>query len=897
MRPLRLIAAIALALAFTAAGLAGAYGYGQDYNQHRGFASLVQLPRAGTGRLLKVTFASAALGRRADYLVYLPPGYTPRRRYPVDYLLHGMPGQPRVFVTIANLDVRLDNQLSLGRLRPMILVYPDGRIGQSTFSDSEWANTPSGRFESYVLEVVRNVDRRFSTVRNRRDRVIAGFSAGGYGAMNIALHHLAVFGNVQAWSGYYRQTRSGVFAHASAATLAANSPLALVGHLGPALARHPLRSLLFVGRDDSSSVQQAPMARALRRLGQPVQTAVYPGGHDWSVWYPRLNAMLIAASRATSAPLRLLPTAARAARPVARPHPPRHRARGRARALRAGHHRHHRAGHHRHHRGTQPAPLRRRSSRARTRVGSLSPTRVPRRPARPHPSRRVTLVRRAAAGVPAGGVALLGSLLLALAAAALINLGFVLQHRGLAGLGTGSMARALRSRTWLLGQAVGWIGFAAQIIAVALAPLSLVQAFAAGSFALSTPIAAAALGYRITRAQLIAVGLIALALITLPIGFGASHDHLAGGVLIAGALVLIAVSLGLGRLRSPLTRAVAAGGFYGVADAAIKACALSLHAHGIAGLASGWTLLAGLATFGGFVSFQAALRRGEAVDGIALMNAFTTLGAVVLGWVAFGESLGTSTALTVLHVGALALVLIAVRPLIRGQEALAPAEATGTPGAHAGVPARHPADGEVRSPLRAAAAWGAGLSAGVLVVALALGAGTGLLYTLRQHGLLAAGPRVHDALPLLQLAGFDGQPLARVVAAWLAAGFAAGVAGLRLAPARRLVVGLLIATPLALLASDASFALARNLHLMSVLHDRTPPLGPWLQAALLALGAAVPGWAARRARGRAETGPVYVGAGPAGAAGPVPGQAPLSWPISATDPEADLLVAGSVKQP
>ena len=36
----------------------------------------------------------------------------PSRRYPVYYLLHGMPGQPKVFVDIANMDVRLDNQLA-----------------------------------------------------------------------------------------------------------------------------------------------------------------------------------------------------------------------------------------------------------------------------------------------------------------------------------------------------------------------------------------------------------------------------------------------------------------------------------------------------------------------------------------------------------------------------------------------------------------------------------------------------------------------------------------------------------------------------------------------------------------------------------------------------------------
>ena len=102
----------------------------------------------------------------------------------------------------------------------MILVFPDGRIGGSVYSDSEWANTPSGDYESYVLNVVHDVDARFSTLPDRADRVIGGFSAGAYGAINIALHHLSDFASVQVWSGYFTETRSGVFAHASRATLA-----------------------------------------------------------------------------------------------------------------------------------------------------------------------------------------------------------------------------------------------------------------------------------------------------------------------------------------------------------------------------------------------------------------------------------------------------------------------------------------------------------------------------------------------------------------------------------------------------------------------------------------------------------------------------------------------------
>lgn len=292
------------AVVVTATGLLGAYSYGEAYYQHRGFVTVARLPRAGKGRLLNVRFYSRALHRRAFYLVYLPPGYTSSRHYPVFYLLHGMPGRPQVYIDIANMDVRLDNQLSEGHLRPMILVFPDGRIGGSTYSDSEWANTPSGHFEDYVLNVVSDVDGRFSTLPDRQDRVIGGFSAGGYGAINIALHHLSAFGNVEVWSGYFTETHTGVFAHASKPDLKYNSPIDYVRGLRKELAFEPLRVFMFVGRDDDDSAQIVPMAGALQRARASVTYAIYSGGHDWSVWYPRLNQMLILASQDVTHPLR-----------------------------------------------------------------------------------------------------------------------------------------------------------------------------------------------------------------------------------------------------------------------------------------------------------------------------------------------------------------------------------------------------------------------------------------------------------------------------------------------------------------------------------------------------------------------------------------------------------------
>jgi enterochelin esterase-like enzyme len=643
MRWRRLIAAT-LCVALVAVGLVGAYRYWDSYYRTRGFATVAYLPHARHGRLLTVHFFSPALHRRADYLVYLPPGYgAGSSRYPVYYLLHGSPGRPQVYLDIAGMPVRMDNLIARHRMRPMILVFADGRIGGSTYSDSEWANTRSGHYESYVLNVVKDVDHRFATLHNRHDRVIAGFSSGAYGATNIALRHLGTFAGLQSWSGYYKESRTGVFAHASSSTMAANSPADYVARLHRRLAADPFRALLFIGRDDNLSPQTQPMARALGRAGASVSYALYPGGHDWQLWHAHLNRLLILASRYTSEPL---PHGARArvltpgvtAIPHGLGRPPHdlphlHRRHRHRHAL----HRHR----HRHHRSSAAAA-------------------TGRRPA-------------VAAGVTTGR--LLAGLLLAVFSAALINLGFLLQHRGLRGeqpAGARDRLRAaLRSRTWLSGQAVGWLGFLLQIVAVAIAPLSLVQAFAAGGLAISVPLAAGVFGHSITRAQRLAVLAMALGLAILPLGFTATRDHLHVDALVPATAVAVVLAGALGRLGPAWVKAVAAGMLYGVADAAIKGVSVGWRIHGSGALVSGWTALAAAATFGGFLAFQAALQNEGAVSSISLMTATSAITGMSCGLLAFGESLGTDSLTVTAHLLAIAVVLGCVPALAAAQAALA----------------------------------------------------------------------------------------------------------------------------------------------------------------------------------------------------------------------------------
>ena len=164
--------------------------------------------------------------------------------------------------------------------------------------------------------------------------------------------------------------------------------------------------------------------------------------------------------------------------------------------------------------------------------------------------------------------------------------------------------------------------------------------------------------------------------------------------------------------------------------------------------------------------------------------------------------------------------------------------------------------------------WAAFIVLGVAVGLILTGllgvlTGYGWLYVMRDMGWFAAGPRVGDSLPLLQLASADAQPLLAVVVAWLLAGAVAGLFTARV-PLRRRVPALgLTALVLLLIAAQASYGLARNLRFRDILLSHGPGPGPWLAALFFTLGCALPrGSALRRPAWRSRS--LRAGPGPLG---------------------------------
>jgi S-formylglutathione hydrolase FrmB len=207
--------------------------------------------------------------------VWRPPG-PDSAAIPVLYFLHGNPGNAGDAFRHGLAKI-LDEQLEAG-YPPFVVACPDGN-GEN-YWDTEWADSADGsdlvesRLLKAVVPAVEGTHRRAAA-----QRAIAGFSMGGYGAMNIALRHPDLFGQIVSIAGYFRVDDLAGVLGGQAGLIAANSP---AGHLSRARGK---RILLAEDRSDDIAViagQAAWFGALLGRAHIPATVRVTQGQHDWA---------------------------------------------------------------------------------------------------------------------------------------------------------------------------------------------------------------------------------------------------------------------------------------------------------------------------------------------------------------------------------------------------------------------------------------------------------------------------------------------------------------------------------------------------------------------------------------------------------------------------------------
>ncbi len=243
-------------------------------------------------------------------------------------------------------------------------------------------------------------------------------------------------------------------------------------------------------------------------------------------------------------------------------------------------------------------------------------------------------------------VSLALGLALALASAVALNWGFFTQHGAAAGMPRLTVRRPLRSlmllfasRRWLAGFATGIAGWALYVAALALAPLSLVQAVSAGGIGVLALLVRRATGIRLSGREsagtALAVGGLALlgaSLAGRSAGGSSSSSWVAIVVWISASLLAAGLAAGFGEwaLAAGAGLGMAAGLLYAAGDVATKAAVVGGVALFFVPAVLG---LHGLA----FVSLQLGFQRGGALATAGLATLLTNSLPIAAGTLVFAE--------------------------------------------------------------------------------------------------------------------------------------------------------------------------------------------------------------------------------------------------------------------
>jgi enterochelin esterase-like enzyme len=225
-------------------------------------------------------YHSPLLTEQSDFYVYTPPNFDPNKKYPVLYLLHGYSDDVSGWTAVGNANVILDNLITAGTAKPMIVVMPLGygtmdiiRATWSAWDDHALVDRNFGQFTQILLtEVKPQVEKLYPISSDRKDHAIAGLSMGGGESLLIGLNHLDEFAYV------------GAFSSAVARVNFEQSFPQLNAQLNKQL------KLLWIacGREDHLFAGNQSFIDWLKQRGVQVTNIQTPGMHTWMVWRDNL---------------------------------------------------------------------------------------------------------------------------------------------------------------------------------------------------------------------------------------------------------------------------------------------------------------------------------------------------------------------------------------------------------------------------------------------------------------------------------------------------------------------------------------------------------------------------------------------------------------------------------
>ena len=224
------------------------------------------------GMLHPALLASRSLGYTLHFTVYTPPGYADLDSLPVIYVTDG---QEYADPAMGSLVDVMDNLIAADRLRPLLAVFIDPRVGGRNLRAEQYILNDN--FLEFVRgELIPWVEARYRTSTDRRDRAILGTSLGGLNAAFFALKAPGIFG------------RAGIQSPAFQAG---------DGRILGMLAQAPRTDVdLFIthGTMNDFGPSTRRFLEILDHRGVPYRSLTVHEGHSWGAWRAQLDDILTA---------------------------------------------------------------------------------------------------------------------------------------------------------------------------------------------------------------------------------------------------------------------------------------------------------------------------------------------------------------------------------------------------------------------------------------------------------------------------------------------------------------------------------------------------------------------------------------------------------------------------
>ena len=231
------------------------------------------------GNVSKVWYESPTLGMSRRMSIYTPPGYeTGKEKYPVLYLCHGAGGDETSWLDFGRAAQIMDNMIAAGRIKPMIVVIPNGNpvcaaapgdwdagLYQASMSGAPKPGMePEASIPEAFPDIMKYVEKHYRVLKGAGNTAMCGLSMGGGHTAQTTAMYPDRFGYIGIFSG-------AVFKNE-------------IDKLAPLFARNPKLYFVACGKADPIARFSFEFADALQEKGYPHETLWTDGAHTWKNW-------------------------------------------------------------------------------------------------------------------------------------------------------------------------------------------------------------------------------------------------------------------------------------------------------------------------------------------------------------------------------------------------------------------------------------------------------------------------------------------------------------------------------------------------------------------------------------------------------------------------------------